>query len=202
MNWPGKDERTQGFITYMNSIFNYIFVIEAVLKIYVFRLAYFRNGWNLLDFVLILDTLINLLLKSVLDFFNNLFDSSILRAIRVARILRLMKKAQSLNRIFNLFLNSIPGVINIGILYLVLIYIYAVVGMSLFSYIKYQDVISDKWNFKDFISSFIMLIRITSGEGWNTVMHECSNERSGFFYCKYYDEMTDEELACKKYIYI
>jgi hypothetical protein len=200
MKWPGIDERTKEFISNMNIIFNYVFIFEAVLKIYVYRVSYFKSGWNILDFIIVCDGVINILLKSLLDFFNNVFDSSILRTIRVARILRIIKRAQSLNRVFNLFINSIPGVMNIGILYLILVFFYAILGMTIFSSLKYQVVIGEKWNFKEFIGSIILLIRVTSGEGWNIIMHECARERSGTFYCKYYDEMSQEELISKSNI--
>lgn len=194
INWPDLDDLTVNFIGEMNNIFNYVFIIEAVLKIYVYRCSYFKNGWNILDFVIIIYSLISLLLKSFLALVSQIIDSSIFRVIRVARILRLLKKTQSLNRIFKLFINSIPGVINIALLYFILLFIYSVIGMSIFSYIKSQEVIGLKWNFQNFLNSLVMLIRVTSGEGWNIIMHECIKERSTSYFCKYYEEMTDEEI--------
>lgn len=201
INSPGIDKGTQGFVYNMNTIFNYIFIVEAAFKIIVYRLSYFFSGWNILDFIIVLETVLNIILAA---FSNQIsfFDSTVLRAIRVARILRLMKKAQSLNKIFNLFLNSIPGVINIAVLYFLLLFLYSVIGMSMFSFIKHQTIIGPKWNFQNFENSLMMLIRMTSGEGWNLIMHECARERNGFYYCKYYDEMTPEEIISKNKLFI
>ena len=66
--------------------------------------------------------------------------------------------------------------------------------MSFFYNIKYHDIISDKWNYENFLSSLFMLIRVTSGEGWNTIMHESTKDRDGFFFCKYRGEMSVDEL--------
>lgn len=197
MNTPGMDYKTLGFISYMNNIFNWIFICEAVLKIYVYRCEYFLNGWNLIDFLIVTDNLVNLLLKSFIDLFSRVFDTSILRAIRVARILRILKKAKTLNKIFNLFLNSIQPMISIGILYFILLFFYAIIGMSVFPYVKYQTIISEKWNFENFQNAFLLLIRITSGESWNIIMNECSRVRNLEYFCKYYDEFNQDELKSK-----
>jgi hypothetical protein len=194
MNWAGKDKRTNDFIDNMNTIFNYIFIGEAVLKIFVYRQQYFRNGWNIMDFVIVVTSTIQLLLASTITSITKVFDSSVLRALRVGRILRLLKKAQSLNRIFNLFINSIPGVINIAILWFLTLFVYSIIGMSLFGYVKFQNIIGPRWNFQNFESSLMILVRTTAGEGWNDIMHECSRERSTSYFCKYSDEMTDDEL--------
>lgn len=194
MNTPGMDQQTLGFIGFMNTIFNWVFIFEAVLKIYVYRCEYFTNPWNIIDFIIVTDNLVNLLLKSFIDLFSRVFDTSILRAIRVARILRLLKKAKTLNKIFNLFLNSIQPMVSIGILYAMLLFFYAIVGMSVFQYVKHQEIISPKWNFENFSNAFLLLIRITSGESWNVIMHECARGRSLNFFCKYDDELNENDL--------
>ncbi len=194
MNWPDIDTKTSGLITNMNNIFSWIFVGEAGLKIYVFRREYFQSGWNLLDFIVVCESVTsNIISAFSTDGFSKFFDTSILRTIRVGRILRILKKAESLNRIFNLFLNSIPGVINLTILYILLVFIYSVIGISLFGSLKYQTYINDRWNFQNIANSMFLLVRITSGEKWNEIMHESLKIRKNGFYCKYYDEMTDYE---------
>lgn len=199
MNWPGMDTRTVGFINYMNEIFNYIFIFEAVLKIYVYRFFYFLNGWNVIDFLIVFNSFFTLILKSTTNFFSNFFDTSILRAIRVARILRILKKAKTLNKIFNLFIDTIKPIINVGILYLVLLFVYAIIGMNIFSHIKHQKIISEKWNFENFTNSIFLLIRINSGDSWNLIMHECLKERQLNFFCKYSHEMNEEDQSSKLY---
>ena len=194
MNFPGNDKMTTDYIQNMTTILNYVFIVEIALKIYVYRLGFFSSGWNILDFVVICETIISLVLKSVADFISDMFDSSLFLALRVVRILRLLRKSESLHKVFNLFINSIPGVINVLILYFLLLYIYSIIGMSFFYNIKYQDIISDKWNYENFLSSLFMLIRVTSGEGWNTIMHESTKDRDGFFFCKYRGEMSVDEL--------
>ena len=76
-------------------------------------------------------------------------------------------------------------------------FIYAIIGMNVFYDLKHQEIISEKWNFRNFINSVLILIRATSGGKWNIIMHETTYERDGFFDCKYKKEMTINELYNK-----
>ena len=50
-----------------NYIFTAIFIIEAGLKIFVFRWAYFKTSWNRFDFFVVI--------SSILDIMISLFES-------------------------------------------------------------------------------------------------------------------------------
>ena len=54
-----------------------------------------------------------------------------------------------------------------------LIYVYAVLGTQLFFNLKHQVVVTNKMNFHTFLSSVTALMRLSTGERWNLVMHEC-----------------------------
>lgn len=192
---PDMNQTDSTFLSQMSTLFSYIFICEAVFKIFVLGCSYFNVFWNVLDFVIVCETIFDMAIVEILSLSSSFLNSSIFRAVRVARILRLLKKAVSLNRIFNLFINSIPGMINITVLYFLLLFIYSIIGMSMFGHIRYQSVISSKWNFENFGNAVYLLIRITSGESWNIIMHECMRERDGTYFCKYYEEMTTYDLS-------
>ena len=194
MNLPNKNQMTSHFFSNMNLLFNYVFIVEAVLKIYAYRCDYFTNGWNLLDFLVVCEALITLLLKDYVSFLNDELETALFKTLRVGRVLKLLKNTEKLRKILILFFNCMPVVMNVLFLYFILIYIYSIIGMSLFYDLKYQSIISEKWNFKNFINSFLILIRISSGEGWSTILHEASYERDGKFDCKYESEMTYDEI--------
>jgi len=201
MNWPGMDKETSGFISNTNSIFNYAFIFEAVLKLYVYKLSYFYNGWNVIDFIIVCSSILTILVKTFSNSASDIFDTSILRAMRVARILRLLKKAKTLNKIFNLFIDTIKPVANFGVLYLLLLFIYAVTGMNIFSHLKYQQIISEKWNFENFTNAIFLMLRIATGESWNIIMNECMKQRGLDFFCKYSFELNEEDLRSNQLIY-
>jgi len=194
MNYPGQSETSMLFFSDLNNIISYIFVLEAVLKIYVYRWNYFRNGWNLIDFIVVCEFITTITLKNYLSFLKDELETTIFKILRVGRVLKLLRSIKSLRKILNLFFNSIPGVFNVLILYFIMIFIYGIIGMNLFYDLKYQNIINENWNFKNFINSIITLIRATSGGGWNTIMHESTIERDGINDCKYKSEMTLEEL--------
>ena len=199
LEYPGQDEISKTFLSELNMIISYIFLIEAILRIYVYRLYYFKNGWNLIDFIVVCEFLITLSFQNYVSFLNDELETTIFKILRVGRVLKLLRRIKSLRKVLNLFFNSIPGVLNVLILYFITIYIYAIIGMNLFYDLKYQEIISEKWNFQNFINSILILIRITSGGDWNTLMHESTNDRNGFFDCKYNIEMTNEELYKNHY---
>jgi len=55
-----------------------------------------------------------------------------------------------------------------------LLFIYAALGMNVFSGVVYQDLIDDKDNFRTITLAIIFLFRCSTGEDWNKIMHEMS----------------------------
>ena len=49
-------------------------------------------------------------------------------------------------------------------------------GMNLFGYIKRQEFITNFANFEDFPNSMLLLFRMSTGESWNGIMHDCMIE--------------------------
>ena len=193
MNFPNKSEMITVYIDNVITILNYIFIVEAAVKIYVYRMTYFSSGWNIIDFIIVIETLISMLLHSVAKFIQEVFGTSLLLALRVSRILRLLQKFDNLYKVFNSFINAIPAVVSVFILYIILLFIYAVIGVNLFYNLQYQHTVTSRWNFNSFVNAVLLLIRVTTGEEWNAIMHECMKERDGFFYCKYTNEILFNE---------
>ena len=84
----------------LNYIFMFIFTSEAVIKIYALRVNYFFDGWNLFDFTVVVMTIVILILT-----FLGLADDiasvgMVLRTLRIGRMLRLIKRAQTLQITF------------------------------------------------------------------------------------------------------
>jgi hypothetical protein len=74
--------------------------------------------------------------------------------------------------IFNTFLITLPSLANIGLLLLLIQFIYTILGVELFAYVKRQDNLTEDANFETFGSSFITLLRCATGEGWNFIMDD------------------------------
>lgn len=129
--WIGINHNVAAQTEVAQTIFNIIFILEALLKLIAYQKSYFYVGWNVFDFIIVLGGVAGLLIQA--DIAGNL---SVIRIIRVCRILRLLKKAKRLYIIFNAFLRTIPAFMNVGGLIMVLIYIFAIIGSRLFGKIK------------------------------------------------------------------
>ena len=99
----------------------FVFCVEITLRIYAHGLRFFRDPWNIFDFVVVAITLTP----------SN--DSlSVLRALRVLRVLRLVSAVPRLRRIVTALLNALPGVGAISALLLLVFYVFSVITTKLF----------------------------------------------------------------------
>ncbi|XP_055999812.1 muscle calcium channel subunit alpha-1-like isoform X9 [Ostrea edulis] len=116
-------------------VFLVIFTLEAIMKIiaYGFVLhsgAYLRNGWNILDFIIVVIGIIT----PIFTLFNiHGFDVKALRAFRVLRPLRLVSRAPSLQVVLNAIVRAMVPLLHIALLVIFVIFIYAIIGLELFS---------------------------------------------------------------------
>ncbi len=76
---------------------------------------------------------------------------TLLRSFRILRILRLLKRVgKSLYMIFNTFVITIHTLANIGSLLVLIIYMYAIIGIIFFGNHKRNGIMNDYINFENF----------------------------------------------------
>lgn len=93
-----------------------------------------------------------------------------LRVFRVARLLRFLENAKGIRRLVFSLVISIPALFNIGALLFLFIFIYSIVGMSFFGYVKKSGGLNDVVNFETFLNSMMLLFRVMTAAGWNDVL--------------------------------
>ena len=123
-------------IALTNKVFAGIFTLEAIIRINGMRAKYFKENWNLFDFFIVLISLLSILLESLLGVGVG-SQTTLVRAFRVMRVLRLIKRAKVLKIIIDTFIVTLPSLANVGGLLLLIVYIYAVLGVQLFAEIKF-----------------------------------------------------------------
>jgi len=116
-------------------LFLVIFTLESILKIIAYGFlfhpgAYLRNGWNILDFVIVVIGLVSTVLSYMAI---KGFDVKALRAFRVLRPLRLVSGVPSLQVVLNSILKAMVPLFHIALLVMFVIIIYAIIGLELFS---------------------------------------------------------------------
>lgn len=129
------DEELEHNLETVNSVFMFIFVLEFCLRFYAYRYQYFQKNWNNLDLFCVLVSFIAFILGLVVSNPNNTY-LRILKAIRIFRLVRLIKRIKILRVILYAILNSALRLFNVAGLMLLILYIYAVLGVYLFAPIK------------------------------------------------------------------
>jgi voltage-gated sodium channel len=102
-------------------VFLALFTIEILLKLAVYRFSFFKSGWNVFDFTIVV--------ISLLPFIQGL---SVLRALRVLRVLRLISVIPQFRKVTQAFFDSLTGLAAIGAILLILFYVGAVMTTKLF----------------------------------------------------------------------
>jgi voltage-gated sodium channel len=98
-----------------------IFVAELVMKLYAFRLAFFKTSWNVFDLLVVGIALV-----------PGSGAFGVLRSLRVLRVLRLISMVPQLRRVVEALVKAVPGILSIGALLLLLFYVSAVMATMLF----------------------------------------------------------------------
>lgn len=134
-----------------------VFIVEALLKMIALAPRsdrYFREGWNVFDFLIIVFSLI----PATGQF------ATIARLARLLRVLRLISTIKQLRLIVEALMRSIPAVGHVMILMSVVLYIYAIIGYQLFNQ-------HDPEHWGDLGISALTLFRVLTLESWTEIMY-------------------------------
>ena len=94
----------------------------------------------------------------------------VVRVFRVGRILRLVKSAKGIRTLLFSLAVSLPALFNIGLLLFLIMFIYAIFGMSFFMHVRYNSGIEELFNFETFGKSMTLLFQISTSAGWDSVL--------------------------------
>ncbi|XP_024149996.1 sodium channel, voltage-gated, type I like, alpha b isoform X1 [Oryzias melastigma] len=175
------DDQTKemdNILYWINLVFIVLFTGECVLKIISLRHYYFTIGWNIFDFVVVILSIVGMFLSEVIEkYFVSPTLFRVIRLARIGRILRLIKGAKGIRTLLFALMMSLPALFNIGLLLFLVMFIYAIFGMSNFAYVKKESGIDDMFNFETFGNSMICLFQITTSAGWDGLLAPILNKR-------------------------
>ncbi|MEM1165152.1 MAG: ion transporter [Planctomycetota bacterium] len=155
--YPVLAEPREGLFRLVDRIILVLFTIEIVLRIGAYGTKpwrFFKNGWNVFDFVIVAVCLVPIDSQS----------ATALRLVRVVRALRLLTAIPQLQLVIGALLKSIPSIAYVGVLLVLLFYMYAVVGTKLFAG-------NDPANFGTLERSALSLFRTITLEDWTDLMY-------------------------------
>ncbi|XP_062270798.1 sodium channel, voltage-gated, type I like, alpha b isoform X13 [Scomber scombrus] len=176
-----RDDQTEDMdkiLYWINLVFIVLFTGECVLKMISLRHYYFTIGWNIFDFVVVILSIVGMFLSEVIEkYFVSPTLFRVIRLARIGRILRLIKGAKGIRTLLFALMMSLPALFNIGLLLFLVMFIYAIFGMSNFAFVKHEAGIDDMFNFETFGNSMICLFQITTSGGWDGLLSPILNKR-------------------------
>ncbi|XP_031439390.1 sodium channel, voltage gated, type V-like, alpha b isoform X1 [Clupea harengus] len=160
----------------VNLAFILLFTAECVIKIIALRCYFFKIGWNIFDFVVVILSIVGIVLADIIEkYFVSPTLFRVIRLARIGRVLRLIRGAKGIRTLLFALMMSLPALFNIGLLLFLVMFIYAIFGMANFAYVKKQGGIDDMFNFETFGNSMICLFQITTSAGWDSLLNPILN---------------------------
>jgi voltage-gated sodium channel len=152
-----------------------IFTIEFLVKLAAEGSQpwrYFRDPWNVFDFAIVAICWLAHVMPEI-----NAGFVAVIRLARVLRVLRLVNALPQLKMLVDAMLKSIPSMGYVGILLLLLFYIYGAMGVFVFGH-------NDPLHFGNLHTAMLSLFRISTLEGWTEIMYVnmygCDNPKWGY----------------------
>ena len=155
---PTVMARIGGLLYTLDTLILGIFIGEIVVKLLAEGRRpwrFFTDPWNVFDFLIVAVLLIPV---------GDTHFAAVLRLARIFRVLRLVTAIPRLKFLVDVLLRSIPSMGYVGLLLVLIFYIYAVLGVFLFRG-------NDPAHFQDLPTAFLTLFRVVTLEDWTDVMY-------------------------------
>jgi voltage-gated sodium channel len=155
--YPRMDEQYGTLLHGMDKVVLWLFVLEAVLKMAQHGRHwhhYFKDPWNIFDFTIVVVCFLPV----------NAQYAAVLRLARILRALRLVSVVPQLQLIVGSLIKSLPSMMYVSILLMLMFYVYAVMGVFLWSG-------NDPVHFRDLQTSMLSLFRVVTLEDWTDIMY-------------------------------
>uniref|UniRef100_A0A8C2U8D8 Voltage-dependent N-type calcium channel subunit alpha n=1 Tax=Coturnix japonica TaxID=93934 RepID=A0A8C2U8D8_COTJA len=181
MKFYDAPEAYEEMLKCLNIVFTSMFSMECVLKIIAFGvLNYFRDAWNVFDFVTVLGSITDILVTEIAVSTDNFINLSFLRLFRAARLIKLLRQGYTIRILLWTFVQSFKALPYVCLLIAMLFFIYAIIGMQVFGNIALNDEtsINRHNNFRTFLQALMLLFRSATGEAWHEIMLSCLSNRA------------------------
>ncbi|ULT83283.1 hypothetical protein L3Y34_012492 [Caenorhabditis briggsae] len=195
---PDSFERR--FLQVSGYIFTVIFTGEMMMKViangcFIGQSAYFKDGWNILDGILVVISLINVTFELLAtgDSPKIFGVIRVLRLLRALRPLRVINRAPGVKLVVMTLISSLKPIGNIVLICCTFFIIFGILGVQLFKGMMYHcigpevgnvttkvDCLEDtrnKWvnhryNFDNLGQALMSLFVLSSKDGWVSIMYQ------------------------------
>ena len=151
----------------IDALFVAIYLVEQAAKMFAEGpVSYFTSKWNIFEGILVLSSILCLFPA------QGSFRLQVGRPFRFLRVFRIVRYLNSLKKVMNRILVTLPSLINIITLQMMVIIVYAGIATQVFADVKFGLYVNRKVNFETFSSSFLILFHSMTGEGWRQIMND------------------------------
>lgn len=196
---------TMKILYYLDFVTTIFFMLEAIIKIIAKGLIwqsianikpYMSSYWNVLDLIVVIASLLNIGFELSGVSMSSFASLKSLRALRGLRPLRVIARNEGLRLVVNALLSSLPSMMNVLLICILFILIFAIMGLSFFKgqYASCHDVpkellldklidnsydcinhgglwLTSNQNFDTIENAMLNLFIMTNSEGWVEVMY-------------------------------
>jgi voltage-gated sodium channel len=144
--------------------------MEIVGKLYAFQWVFWTEGWNVFDFAVVMVSIVELILKAA-GTDGAASGVTVFRLFRVFRVLRLAAFVERLNMLVEAFLDALKSVLWVGILLMMVLYMFSVVSQGMFgksTRLKAEVPEVTTW-FGTVPRSMATLLQMMTLDNWSTV---------------------------------
>ena len=117
---------------------------------------YFIDAWNVFDFIIVVGSILDIVITELPNVGSASFKMNFFRLFRALRLLKLLSMGERIRTLLWTFMESFQALPYVGLLVLLMFFIYAVIGMQVFGNIKLRED-SEINRFNNFQVSVILL---------------------------------------------
>ena len=168
----GIEEKDFQYAIFMQGaiFFTYIYWVEFCVKmIGLGPRGYFCEPWCQFEFALLAASIVESMLSPS---YVPPYLFRIVRLVRVLRIIRLLRHSRDVRDLLLTLAVSLPSLANVFSLLSLIIFIYAVLGMRLFTFVKLGEAYNAHVNFQTFGQACLLLFQVLTGDGWSAIMDD------------------------------
>ncbi|KAI8482636.1 Cation channel sperm-associated protein 1 [Branchiostoma belcheri] len=157
------------FFLVLDNLFSGVYMLECAMKLYAYRGSYFKEGWNDLDFIIVMFNLVDV----IMDLYTGGAPSSatsgtesaeIFRLFRIFRALRALRAIRFLGNLQVIMTTCLQSIQSMGAIFLLMslfLYMFAVIGRGL-----YSGIYADNGRFDNLAIAMFTLFQLLTLDDW------------------------------------
>ncbi|KAI9303230.1 Ion transport protein-domain-containing protein [Cunninghamella echinulata] len=175
-----------------------IYWVEVLIKLFGLGWTSFRkNLWNIYDIIVLIGSAVTVIFSLINDEHQVNVESQ--KLFMTALSFKLVQRSDGLNQLFTTMVASAYQIGNVFAVWFVVVTTYSIMFMQIFGLTKYgTQATTEHVNFRTYANTLVSLVRYSTGEGWNGVMHDFTIEEP---HCVVAENYLDSDCGSLRWSY-